>query len=399
MDRVEPVLTLRPGRERSVLRGHPWLFTGAVAGVVGETSPGCTVQVRDASGVVLGRAAYSPESQLCARMWTFDDATTVDDDFVASRIEAAAARRDALGLGRRHGDEALRLVFSEADGVPGLVADRYGDTVVVQLTTTGADRWRDVIADALVGLPGVRRVYERSDAETRRREGLDERIGLLRGDPIEGRTTIAEGPWSFLVDVAEGHKTGFYLDQRNSRAALAPLCPGRDVLNAFAYTGAFSVVAAHAGAASVTHLDSSGPALALAAENLAVNGLDPGVTIEADAFTELRRMRDRRASYDLIILDPPKLAASAKQVDRATRAYKDLNLLALKLLRPGAVLLTFSCSGSVSADLFRKVVAGAAVDARREARIVGRLAQPADHPVPLSFPEADYLKGLVVQVD
>jgi 23S rRNA (cytosine1962-C5)-methyltransferase len=283
--------------------------------------------------------------------------------------------------------------------VPGLVADRYGDTVVVQLTTTGADRWREVIADALAGLPGVRRVYERSDADTRRREGLDERIGLLRGESIEGRTTITEGPWRFLVDVAEGHKTGFYIDQRNSRAALAPLCPGRDVLNAFAYTGAFSVVAAQAGAASVTHLDSSGPALALAAENLALNGLDPGITLEADAFTELRRMRDRRASYDLIILDPPKLAASAKQVDRATRAYKDLNLLALKLLRPGGILLTFSCSGSVSADLFQKVVAGAAVDARREARIVGRLAQPADHPVPLAFPEADYLKGLVVQVD
>lgn len=395
MTSVEPVLTLRPGRERSVLRGHPWLFTGSVAGVVGDAPAGSTVVVRDAAGVVLGRAAYSPESQLCARMWTFDDSTIVDEDFVTARIHAAAARRDALGLGQG----ATRVVFSEADGVPGLVADRYGDTVVVQLTTTGADRWREVIADALVALPGVSRVYERSDADTRRREGLEERIGLLRGDPVEGRLTVTEGAWSFLVDVAAGHKTGFYIDQRNSRAALAPLCADRDVLNAFAYTGAFSVVAAHGGAASVTHLDSSGPALALAAENLALNGPEPGVTIEADAFTELRRMRDRRASYDLIILDPPKLAASAKQVDRATRAYKDVNLLALKLLRPGGVLMTFSCSGSVSAELFQKVVAGAAVDAAREARIIGRLAQPADHPVPLSFPEAEYLKGLVVQVD
>jgi 23S rRNA (cytosine1962-C5)-methyltransferase len=378
-----------------VLRGHPWLFTGSVAGVSGDVSPGATVAVVDSAGAVLGRAAYSPASQLCARMWTFDESTVVDEGFVAARIEAAAARRDALGLGH----EATRVVFSEADGVPGLVADRYGDTVVVQLTTTGADRWRDVIADTLVGLPGVRRVYERSDAETRKREGLDERVGLLRGDPLAGRTTVTEGPWQFVVDVSAGHKTGFYIDQRNSRAELASLCEGRDVLNAFAYTGAFSVVAAHAGAASVTHLDSSGPALALAAENLALNELDAGTTIEADAFTELRRMRDRRASYDLIILDPPKLAANAKQVDRATRAYKDLNLLALKLLRPGGILMTFSCSGSVSADLFQKVVAGAAVDAAREARIIGRLTQPADHPIPLAFPEADYLKGLVVQVD
>jgi 23S rRNA (cytosine1962-C5)-methyltransferase len=391
---VEPVLTLRPGRERSVLRGHPWLFSGSVAGVSGDVSPGVTVVVRDTTGVVLGRAAYSPDSQLCARMWTFDESTIVDEAFVAQRIAAAAARRDALGLGC----DATRLVFSEADGVPGLVADRYNDTVVVQLTTTGADRWREVIADALVGLPGVKRVYERSDADNRRREGLDERVGLLRGDPIQGRTTVSQGPWRFLVDVATGHKTGFYIDQRNSRAALAPLCAGRDVLNTFAYTGAFSVVAAHGGAASVTHLDSSVPALALAAENLALNDLDPGITIEADAFSELRRMRDRRASYDLIIVDPPKLAASAKQVDRATRAYKDLNLLALKLLRPGGILMTFSCSGSVSSDLFQKVVAGAAVDAGREARIIGRLTQPADHPVPLSFPEADYLKGLVVEV-
>ena len=392
---MDTVLTLRPGRERSILRGHPWIFSGGVADVRGPVVPGGTVLVVDAAGQALGRASISPDSQLRARLWTFDPDTVVDDAFVSARIAAAAQRRAALGLD----PSCARLVFSEADGVPGVVADRYGDTVVVQLSTAGADRWRDVVTDALASLPGVARVYERSDGDGRRREGLPEVEGLLRGRPVDGPILVPEGPWRFRVDVAGGHKTGFYLDQRDSRRALAALAAGRDVLDAFSYTGGFAVAAASAGAASVTRLDSSGPALALGAENLAANDLPPGETIEGDAFTELRRMRDRRASYDLIVLDPPKLAANPKQVDRATRAYKDLNLLGLKLLRPGGILMTFSCSGSVSADLFQKVVAGAAVDARRDARIVGRLTQPADHPVPVTFPEAEYLTGLLLQVD
>ena len=281
--------------------------------------------------------------------------------------------------------------------MPGLTADLYGDTVVCQLTTAGADAWRDVLADALAGLPGVECVYERSDADVRTREGLGERVGLLRGRAPSADLVANEAGFRFAVEVEGGHKTGFYLDQRDARSAVASWAPGRRVLNVFSYTGAFSVIAARSGAASITSIDSSGPALAVAVRNGELNGVDVGELLEGDAFTLLRGQRDRAKQYDLILLDPPKLANSEGQLDKATRAYKDLNLLAAKLLAPGGVLMTWSCSGAMSMDLFQKVVAGAALDARRELRIIGRLHQPSDHPVPLSFPEAEYLKGLVLQ--
>jgi 23S rRNA (cytosine1962-C5)-methyltransferase len=388
-----PSLWLRPERERSLLRHHPWVFSGAVARVDGSPAPGATVVVRAADGTALGSAAYSPESQIRARMWTFDPDAVVDEALVAGAVHAAAARRtDLLG---GHTDSA-RIVFSEADDVPGLTADRYGDTVVCQFTTAGADAWRDVLADALFSLPGVECVYERSDADVREREGLQPRVGLLRGREPSPNLVAHESGFRFAVDVAGGHKTGFYLDQRNARAEVARLAGGRRVLNVFSYTGAFSVIAAASGAAAITSIDSSGPALAVAARNGELNGVDVGELMEADAFTALRGLRDRARQYDLICLDPPKLANTDRQLDKASRAYKDLNLLALKLLAPGGVLLTWSCSGAMTMDLFQKVVAGAALDAKRPARIVGRLHQPSDHPVPLAFPEAEYLKGLVL---
>lgn len=388
-----PSLWLRPERERSLLRHHPWVFSGAVARVDGSPAPGATVVVRAADGTALGSAAYSPESQIRARMWTFDPDAVVDEALVAGAVHAAAARRaDLLG---GHTDSA-RIVFSEADDVPGLTADRYGDTVVCQFTTAGADAWRDVLADALFSLPGVECVYERSDADVREREGLQPRVGLLRGREPSPNLVAHESGFRFAVDVAGGHKTGFYLDQRNARAEVARLAGGRRVLNVFSYTGAFSVIASASGASAVTSIDSSGPALAVAARNGELNGLDVGELMEADAFTALRGLRDRARQYDLICLDPPKLANTDRQLDKASRAYKDLNLLALKLLAPGGVLLTWSCSGAMTMDLFQKVVAGAALDAKRPARIVGRLHQPSDHPVPLAFPEAEYLKGLVL---
>lgn len=378
------------------MRRHPWVFSGAVARVEGSPAPGATVTVRAADGTVLGSAAYSPESQILARMWTFDPSAVVDDSLVTGAVLAASDRRSALLSGDT---DSARLVFSEADDVPGLVADRYGDTVVCQFTTAGADAWRDVLADALYDLPGVECVYERSDADVREREGLQPRVGLLRGREPSPDLAAHEAGFRFAVDPTGGHKTGFYLDQRNARAEVARLAGGRRVLNVFSYTGAFSVIAAARGAASVTSIDSSAPALALAARNSELNGVDVGELMEADAFTALRGLRDRARQYDLICLDPPKLANSERQLDKASRAYKDLNLLALKLLAPGGLLLTWSCSGAMSMDLFQKVVAGAALDARRTARIVGRLHQPGDHPVPLAFPEAEYLKGLVLQAD
>ena len=392
---MEPTLALKPGRDKSVRRLHPWIFSGAVGEVCGNPSPGDTVRVVTATGEALGRAAYSPASQLRARMWTNDADTVVDELFVADRVAAAARRRHDLAPIT----DAARLVFSEADGVPGVIADRYGDSIVVQLGSAGADRWRDVVADALISLPGVRCVYERSDVDAREREGLTQRVGLLRGDEADPETIINERGHRFSVGFTEGQKTGFYLDQRNTRAALGEVARGCTVLNAFSYTGAFSVIAAANGATSVTSLDSSGPALAGAVRNAELNLVDVGEQIEGDAFTELRKLRDRARSFDLIMLDPPKLANTAAQVARASRAYKDLNLLAAKLLAPGGTLMTFSCSGGMSAELFQKVVAGAALDAKRNLRIIARLDQPGDHPVPLSFPEAAYLKGLILRAE
>lgn len=395
--RSSATLWLQPNRERSLVRRHPWIFSGGVGRIDGAAEPGDTVRVRAAGGEDLGWAAYSPASQIRARMWSFDPGAVVDAAFVAARVTAAAARRAPLLADG--GTDSARLVFSEADGVPGLIADRYGDTIVCQLTTASADAWRETIADALFALPGVACVYERSDADVREREGLGPRIGLLRGAAPSPDLVANEFGFRFAAEVEGGHKTGFYLDQRDARAAVATWAAGRRVLNVFSYTGAFSVIAAARGAASLLSIDSSGPALAVAARNGALNGVDVGELMEADAFTALRGLRDRAQQYDLILLDPPKLANTERQLDKATRAYKDLNLLAVKLLAPGGVLMTWSCSGAMTMDLFQKVVAGAALDAKREVRIIGRLHQPSDHPVPLAFPEAEYLKGLVLQAD
>lgn len=391
---------LRAGRERSLERLHPWVFSGAIDSVHGTPRPGDTVLVESAGGDALGVGAYSPASQIRVRMWSHDPSTVIDEGFVVERVVAAARRRARLlDPASPTPTDGARLVFSEADGLPGLTADRYGDTVVVQCTSVGADRWRTTIADALAALPGVASVYERSDADIREREELPARIGVLRGPAPSPDLVVHEGRWRYSVDPVGGHKTGFYLDQRNARAAINRFATGARVLNVFSYTGAFSVVAAGAGAASVLSIDSSGPALDIARRNGELNDLDIGEVMEADAFTALRGLRDRARQFDLIALDPPKLAANERQLDRASRAYKDLNLLAVKLLAPGGVLLTFSCSGAMTAELFQKVVAGAALDAKRTVRIIDHLAQPEDHPVPLAFPEADYLKGLVLQAD
>jgi 23S rRNA (cytosine1962-C5)-methyltransferase len=370
------------------------VFSGAVAGLSTDADPGANVLVRTADGDEVGWATYSPASQIRARMWTFDPSVAIDDDLVRGRITAAVERRRAWLAP----DAPQRLVFSESDGVPGLVADRYGATVVCQLGTTGADRFRDVIADTLAALPGVTSVVERSDTDARTREGLAPREGVLRGDD-PGQVVVAEDRWQYAVDVTGGHKTGFYLDQRHARALIGRVAAGRRVLNVCSYTGAFSVIAAGSGAASVTSIDSSQPALAQHVVNADLNGVEVGEQIEGDAFQQLRIQRDRARSYDLIVLDPPRLAATEGQLDKASRAYKDLNLLACKLAAPGAIVLTFSCSGAMRMELFQKVVAGAAGDAGREATIVGRLHQPEDHPVPLAFPEAAYLKGLVLHLD
>jgi 23S rRNA (cytosine1962-C5)-methyltransferase len=388
-------LILKPGREKSVKRRHPWLFSGGVERVTGEPAPGETVEVVSSTGELLGVAAYSPASQIRARMWEWGPAA-IDDPFFHERIRAAVAAREALSLGSA--TTAWRLVHGESDGLPGVVADRYADTVVAQFLSAGAERWRHAIADALAAIPGVARVWERSDAEVRKLEGLEERSGLLRGSAAQGGLTIIEHGLKFAVAVEHGHKTGFYLDQRNNRPRLREYAAGRQVLDCFCYTGGFALNALAAGAASVTGIDSSAAALKLAAENARLNDLNGATWLEADVFQALRRFRDEGRRFDVIVLDPPKLAPTAAHAEKAARAYKDVNLLAFKLLRPGGVLMTYSCSGGIAAQLFQSIVAGAALDAGVEARIVDWLHAAADHPVALAVPESEYLKGLVCRV-
>ena len=390
----EATLVLRPGKERSVARRHPWIFSGAVAQLRGQCEPGDIVVVRDSAGALLGRAGYNPSSQIVGRMWAFDD-TPVDEALVADRIVASVARRNTL-IGVTN---ATRLVYSESDAVPGLIADRYDDLVVLQFTAAVAERWRTVIVDTVAQIDGVHSVFERSDLDVRRLEGLPAATGVLAGREPAELVEIDEHGCRYLVDVRRGHKTGFYLDQRDNRRVVASEADGRRVLNLFCYTGGFSIAAKLAGAASVVSVDSSASALELGERHAQRNGLDEMEWVKADVFSYLRELRDAGATFDLIVVDPPKLAANAAQVKRATRGYKDLNWLALRLLSRDGRLATFSCSGLVDADLFTKVVAGAAVDARRDVAVVRRLDQASDHPVALSFPESAYLKGLWCRVD
>jgi len=393
-------LILMPGKERSAMKRHPWLFAGSVGRLEGRARPGDTVEVLADNLRPLGRAAYSPASQIRARFWTFDADEAVDDAFFKRRIAAAVARRQALPELR--GQDGLRLIHAESDGLPGVIADQYGDTVVVQLTSAGADKWRKAIVAGLVKATGCARIYERSDSDVRGLEGLEPATGWLYGEAPAGGLSIAENGVRLAVDVVGGHKTGFYLDQRENRAWLRSVAAGKDVLNCFCYTGGFSLQALAGGAASVLSIDSSGPALAQARANLALNPQLPAERaewLEADVFQALRDFRKAGRTFDLIVLDPPKFAPAAAHAERAARAYKDINLLGFRLLRPGGLLMTYSCSGGVGLELFQKIVAGAAQDAGRDARIVRRLAGDADHPVALNFPEGEYLKGLLVQVD
>jgi 23S rRNA (cytosine1962-C5)-methyltransferase len=394
-----PVINLARGRERSVRRHHPWIFSGSVAEVHGNPQPGDTVEVTDHEGAWLARAAYSPQSKIRARIWTWDPERRVDEEFVRQRIDQAVSARQ--GLPESGACDAYREVFAESDGFPGLIVDRYRDFRVLQFLSTGAERWRDVVADALASSNECRGVYERSDVDVRELEGLPLRKGLLRGEMPPETLTIEEHGLRFAVDLMDGQKTGFYLDQRENRNLVRQALHGGEVLDCFCYTGGFTIAALAAGASKVHSIDSSAASLALARRNVALNGCgaDRCQFIAGDVFSEMRSLRDRGQSFDAVILDPPRFAPTAAHAPRAARAYKDINLLAFKLLKPGGLLATFSCSGGVGPEIFEKIVAGAAVDAGVEARILTWLSQPADHPVSLSFPEGRYLKGLVCRVD
>ncbi len=362
--------------------------------------PGATIDVRSFTGEFLGRAAYSPTSQICARMWTFAD-EPVDADFLRRRIRTALHSREMWQVG--HTTDAFRLLYAESDHLPGLIVDRYADVLVVQFLSAGSAYWAETLADLLLQETGLRCIYERSDADVRELEGLSSRTGWLRGNeashsPAGPRVVIHENGLEFAVDMAGGHKTGFYLDQRENRRRVRELARSRQVLDCFCYTGGFTVSALAGGARSVVAVDSSGEALALASQNLSLNGLELSNAefVEGDVFQVLRRLRDEGRSFDMLIFDPPKFAPTAAYAAKAARGYKDINLLALKLLRPDGILVTFSCSGGIDAALFQKIVAGAALDAGAQVQLLEHLGQAPDHPVALEFPEGTYLKGLVI---
>jgi len=391
-------IRIKKDREKSLLRWHPWLFSGAIEKVVGEPQAGETVELRAHDGRFLGRGAWSPQSQIIVRIWSFDEHEVIDADFFRRRLSQAIAQRETLF--NPDVTDAVRLVNAESDGLPGLIVDRYGDYLVMQFLSAGAEFWREAIVQALADLKPVAGIYERSDVDVRGKEGLPLRQGLLWGSEPPEFITIHENSRRLLVDVRKGHKTGFYLDQRDNRQKITEFAAGREVLNCFAYTGGFAVAALSAGAAKVTNVESSADALEVLNRNVTLNGFDPAKVgnLTEDVFQTLRKFRDQGRSFDLIVLDPPKFAESKSQLERASRGYKDINLLAFKLLRPGGVLFTFSCSGQMAPELFQKIVADAALDAGKTAQIILRLSQSADHPTALSFPEGHYLKGLVCRI-
>ena len=387
-------IRLKPGKERSLLRRHPWLFESAIAD--GSAEVGETVRVESSDGQFLAWAAFSPASKIRARVWSFDQQQRLDASFFIAACACSIRARARFDIK----SDGLRLLHGEADGLPGLIVDRYGDTLVAQFTSAGVERWKDVIADALLATTGLTKLYERSDASSRALEGLPEACGWLRGaGDVELR--LQEHNWQLGVNIADGHKTGFYLDQRDSRqrfAEYARRLKFERVLNCYCYTGGFTVAALEGGAAHVTSIDSSGPALTKAAANVALNGFaaDRVSFMDADVNASLRQFIEQGRSFDAIVLDPPKFAPTVAHAERAARAYKDINRLAFKLLEPGGVLFTYSCSGGISVDLFHKIVASAGCEAGVDGFILERMGAAPDHPMTINFPEGEYLKGLVV---
>ncbi|MEN9373122.1 MAG: hypothetical protein RIR79_674 [Pseudomonadota bacterium] len=394
------IIRLRAGKERSLQRRHPWIFESAIAKGGGDS--GETVRVESAEGQFLGWAAYSPSSKIRARVWSFDEKQRIDASFFIAACAVSIRARSRLDIK----SDAMRLIHGESDGLPGLIVDRYGDTLVAQFTSAGVERWKETIADALLAATGLSKIYERSDASSRRLEGLQPVTGWLRGESSVA-LELREHEWKLALHIEQGHKTGFYLDQRDSRKRFADYAQRLGfarMLNCYCYTGGFTVAALaglRAGGWSgghITSIDSSGTALEQARANVALNGFDAAQTtfLDADVNASLRQFLQEGRTFDAIVLDPPKLAPTVAHAERAARAYKDINRLALKLLEPGGLLLTYSCSGGISADLFHKIVAGAAADAQVDGYIVERMEAAPDHPMTLTFPEGEYLKGLAV---
>ncbi len=391
-----PEVMLKAGREKSIRRRHPWIFSGAVARVEGAPPSGSTVRLVSQSNEFLAYAAWSPASQIRLRIWSYDEQQDIDAAFIRSRVARAIDLRRQLNmLDKAH---ACRLIFGESDGLPGLIVDRYGDYLVCQFLSAGGEYWRDAVVSALNDLLSPRAIHERSEAEVRKKEGLASRSGLLCGETPTAPIEFLIGSMRRLVNVEHGQKTGGYLDQSFNYQRVAAYARNARVLDAYSYSGGFAISSLLSGAASATLIDSSADALAMAEQQAILNGVaDRCSYTNANVPEELRRLRKSQQQFDLVILDPPKFVSSAQQLKSGCRGYKDVNMLGLQLLKPGGVLATFSCSGHVSGELFQKIVAGAAVDVNRDVQIIERLSQAPDHPVELQFPEAEYLKGLLLR--
>lgn len=391
---------LKQGRDKPVRNHHPWIFSGAIAQVQGSPRPGDIVSVQDINGRFLAHAYYNPRSQIQGRILSWDETEPIDTPFWENKIQRVLDGRAVLSL--EPDTTAYRLINAEADGLPGLIVDKYGDFLVMQCLTLGIDQRKAMLTDILAAHLQPRGILERSDASVRRKEGLSAVTSLLWGEAPPAEIHVQENGLHFTVDLHEGHKTGFYLDQRENRATVSQptVVAGKEILNAFAYTGGFAVYAASRGAEKIVNIDTSAAALALAAKNMALNQQERPFDeyITADAFQQLRAYRDNGRFFDLVILDPPKFAHSQRDIQQATRGYKDLNWLAFRLVRSGGWVATFSCSGLISADLFQKVVFSAAIDAGRDVQILQFLSQGPDHPILLSFPESAYLKGFLCRV-
>ncbi len=393
-----PSVFLKKGKERLVQSKHPWIFSGAIEKIKDVKQNGETVVVKSFDGKELALGAISIHSQIAVRIWSFNVNKKIDDQFFTERINSAISlRRNIINFDHTN---VYRLINSESDLIPGLIADVYGDFLVCQFLSAGAEFWKATIVEILKKLLNINNIFERSDTDSRRKEKFEEKSGVLSGIEPPDFVEVVENGLKFLVDIKSGHKTGFYIDQRDNRNLIKDFAKDKSVLNCFCYTGGFSLYAHSAGAKSITNIDSSSAALKILTKNFSINNFpsEQVTNIEGDVFQVLRKFRDEGKTFDLIILDPPKFAESASQVNKAARGYKDINLLAMKILNTGGVLFTFSCSGHITQDLFRKIVDDAAIDSGRTVKFIRQLTQSADHPVLSSFPEGLYLKGLVCEV-
>jgi 23S rRNA (cytosine1962-C5)-methyltransferase len=393
------LIRLKKTADSFIKRKHPWIFSGAIEKVEGNPSNGQTVQIFTSDKKLIGNGSFSPSSQIRVRVWSFNPEENIDADYFRRKISLAQSLREKIIDGSK--TNAYRIINAESDGLPGLIVDRYADYLVCQFLSSGSEVNKEIIIEILNDTFKPTGIYERSDVEVRTKEDLQPTQGLLKGTVPDDLIEIRENGFKFLVDIKGGHKTGFYLDQTNNRALVSEFSRGKNVLNCFSYTGGFSVYALASGAQKVTQIESSSSALEIANKNIELNGLDISniENINDDVFKVLRKFRDERKTFDVIILDPPKFAESTSQIQQASRGYKDTNLLAIKLFNPGGILFTFSCSGHISPELFQKIVAGAALDSGREVKIIRQLTQSADHPISLNFPEGLYLKGLVCIVN